>query len=101
MRREALRACSTPLEAALFKVCIAAWIASFAFCGSLVAIASRAFFTALRTWVRTAAFRFWRFCAWRFLFSADFVFAMKGGYLLDGIPPVKARADIARTANRR
>src|SRR5215469_13578271 len=78
MRRLAFFGCSTPLLAALSSVRAAARRASWNRAGSLDARASRAFFTADFTCVRTAWFRARRFSACRFRFWADLVFATGG-----------------------
>lgn len=73
MRREAFFGWSTPLVAALFKVFAALRKVANPFSGE--ATASRAFFTAVLTVVRTDWLRARRFIDCRFRFSADFVFA--------------------------
>ena len=68
IRRLAFFLCSTPLLAALSSVRSAARSASWSLAGSYEASASRAFYTADFTCVRTAWFRARRFSACRFLF---------------------------------
>jgi hypothetical protein len=66
---------STPFDWALPMAFSAAWRACFAPAASPLATASRTFFTADFTPVRTWTLRARRFCAWRLRFSADAVFA--------------------------
>src|SRR5512147_487103 len=90
MRREAAFRCSTPLEVALERAFSAAGRAALAAAASPLAIASRTFFTAFFTLVRTCVLRALRFWACRLRLMAEGVFAKscsrlwRAGYL----PPI-------------
>src|SRR5262249_29864107 len=101
MRRLAVFGCSTPLLAALSRGRAAGRRASWKPAGSLGARASRAFFTADFTCVRTAWFLARRFSACRFRFWADLVFATGGPPYRPAPPAVKGDPASPVTASAR